>query len=332
MTIRIAIAGYGNLGRGVEIAVHNSPDMQLAGIFTRRDPATLAPQVTGVPVYGWNDLAGGRDDVDVLILCGGSKTDLPVQGPELARNFHTVDSFDTHAEMPNYFSSVDAAAREGGNVSLIATGWDPGLFSINRVMAEAVVPSGASYTFWGRGLSQGHSDAVRRVPGVAGGVQYTIPSEDVLNQVRAGQQPEVSAAQRHRRECFVVLEDGADANAVAAEIKNMPNYFADYDTAVHFITAEELERDHAAMPHGGTVMRSGTTGAADAAGGENAQVVEYTLKLGHNPQFTSSVLVAYARAVHRLARVGDSGAKTVFDIAPGLISPKTPEELRRDYL
>lgn len=335
MTIRIAIAGYGNLGRGVELAVRNSPDMELTGIFTRRDPATLTPQFADVPVYGWGELAGGRSDVDVLILCGGSKTDLPEQGPQLARNFHTVDSFDTHAEIPAYFSTVDDAAQAGGNVALIATGWDPGLFSINRVMAEAVVPAGATYTFWGRGLSQGHSDAVRRVPGVAGGVQYTIPSDEVLDQVRSGEQPELSAPQRHRRECFVVLEDGADAATVAAEIKNMPNYFAEYETEVHFISAAELERDHAAMPHGGTVLRSGTTGKSEAVvatGGENSQVIEYTLKLGHNPQFTSSVLVAYARAVHRLAQAGKTGAKTPFDIAPGLISPKSAEELRRDYL
>jgi len=332
VTIRIGIAGYGNLGRGVELAVRNSPDMTLMGIFTRRDPATLTPQFPDVPVLAWDELAGGREDIDVLILCGGSKTDLPEQGPQFARNFHTVDSFDTHAEIPNYFSIVDDAARAGGNVALIATGWDPGLFSVNRVMAEAVVPQGVTYTFWGRGLSQGHSDAVRRVAGVAGGVQYTIPAEDVLDAVRDGEQPELSAAQRHRRECFVVLEEGADPEAVAAEIKNMPHYFADYDTDVHFISAEELARDHAAMPHGGTVLRSGTTGTAGGTDVENSQVVEYTLKLGHNPQFTSSVLVAYARAVHRMAQAGDVGAKTVFDVAPGLLSPKSPAELRRDYL
>ena len=330
MTIRIAIAGYGNLGRGVELAVRAASDMTLTGVFTRRDPATVAPQLETTSVFGWKDLTSGRDDVDVLILCGGSKSDLPQQGPELARLFNTVDSFDTHAEVPKYFSIMDDAAREGSNVALIATGWDPGLFSINRVMAEAVVPQGVSYTFWGRGLSQGHSDAVRRVPGVAGGVQYTIPSEDVLAAVRQGAQPELSAPQRHRRECFVVLEDGADAEEVAAEIKNMPHYFTDYETVVHFISAEELERDHAAMPHGGTVLRSGVTGGIDAD--ENTQVLEYTLKLGHNPQFTASVLVAYARAVYRMARDGAVGAKTVFDVAPGWISPLNPAELRAGYL
>lgn len=332
MNIRIGIAGYGNLGRGVELAVDACTDMTLAGIFTRRDPAAITPQLSGVPVFSWDDLPTKQDEIDVLILCSGSKTDLPEQGPQLAGLFHTVDSFDTHAEVPNYFAIMDAASQASGHVALIATGWDPGLFSLNRVMAEAVVPEGVTYTFWGRGLSQGHSDAVRRVPGVAGGVQYTIPAEDVLDAVRKGEQPELSAPQRHRRECFVVLEEGANADEVAAEIKNMPHYFADYETEVHFISAAELARDHQAMPHGGTVLRSGKTGNDSSAAGENSQVVEYTLKLGHNPQFTASALVAYARAVHRLAQKGDKGAKTVFDIAPGLISPLSPEELRASYL
>jgi len=332
VTIRIGIAGYGNLGRGVELAVAGSPDMKVTGVFTRRNPETVVAQLDSTRVFSWASLLEGRDDVDVLILCGGSKTDLPEQGPQLARIYNTVDSFDTHAQVPQYFSIVDDAAQAGGNVALIATGWDPGLFSINRVMAEAVVPTGATYTFWGRGLSQGHSDAVRRVAGVAGGVQYTIPAEDVLDAVRAGEQPKLSAAQRHRRECYVVLEPGADPDVVSAEIKNMPHYFADYDTEVHFISAEELARDHATMPHGGTVLRSGVTGSVEGTHLENSQVVEYTLKLGHNPQFTSSVLVAYARAVHRMAQAGEAGAKTVFDVAPGLISPKSPAELRRDYL
>lgn len=332
MAIRIGIAGYGNLGRGVELAVAGAPDMSLTGVFTRRNPTSVVPALSSTRVFGWQLLRDGRQDIDVLILCGGSKSDLPQQGPEFARIYNTVDSFDTHAEIPTYFSIMDDAALAGGNVALIATGWDPGLFSINRVMAEAVVPQGATYTFWGRGLSQGHSDAVRRVPGVAGGVQYTIPSEEVLDAVRGGEQPELSAAQRHRRECFVVLEAGADADTVANEIKNMPHYFADYDTEVHFISAEELARDHAAMPHGGTVMRSGVTGTPGGADFENTQVMEYTLKLGHNPQFTSSVLVAYARAVHRMAQDSEMGAKTVFDVPPGLISPLRPEELRKNYL
>ena len=325
MSIRIGIAGYGNLGRGVELAVHNSQDMTLTGIFTRRDPKTITPLFEDSPVRAWSELAGGRDDVDVLILCGGSKTDLPQQGPELAKDFHTVDSYDTHAEVPQYFASVDAVAQPAGNVALISTGWDPGLFSINRVMAEAVVPIGGTYTFWGRGLSQGHSDAVRRVPGVADGVQYTIPAEQVLDQVRAGDEPELSAAQRHRRECFIVLEDGADEDTVVSEIKNMPHYFEPYETDVHVISADELARNHREMPHGGTVLRSGSTADHD-------QVVEYSLRLGHNPEFTASVLTAYARAVHRLAQKGEKGAHTVFDIPPGLISPLSPETLRAEYL
>jgi len=324
--IRIAVAGYGNLGRGVEAAVARNADMSLVGIYTRRAPQDVVPLHAGTPVFGIDALAGRERDIDVLVLCGGSRDDLPVQGPAFAARFNTVDSFDTHARIPEYFEAVDAQARAGGTLALVACGWDPGLFSINRVFGEALLPEGATYTFWGRGLSQGHSDALRRVPGVAGGVQYTIPSEDAIARVRAGERPELSVRERHVRECHVVLEDGADPEQVRQAIVSMPHYFEPYATAVHFISAEALARDHAAMPHGGFVIRSGNTDA------DQAQVVEYRLALGSNPQFTASVLVAYARAVHRMRQDGQVGARTVFDVAPGLLSPKTAAALRAELL
>lgn len=324
--IRIAIAGYGNLGRGTEAAIAQNPDMQLTGIYTRRDPDSVKPLGASVPVRRLDDIEEFRQDIDVLILCGGSKNDLPEQGPALAARFNTVDSYDTHARIPQYFEAVDAAARAGGNVALISVGWDPGLFSLNRLFGEVVLPQGDTYTFWGKGLSQGHSDAVRRVPGVRAAVQYTVPSPDAVDQVRSGSRPTLTTRQKHTRECFVVLETGADADAVREAIVTMPDYFADYDTTVNFVSEEVLQKEHSAMPHGGFVIRSGESGDGDK------QVVEYSLSLESNPAFTSSVLVAYARAVHRLKRAGESGARTVFDIAPGLLSPRSAAELRRDLL
>ena len=324
--IRIGIAGHGNLGRGVEAAIRKNPDMQLVGIYTRRPPGQLQPLVAGTPVFGMDELAQHADRIDVLILCGGSKEDLPQQGPQLAALFNTVDSFDTHARIPEYFAAVDAPARANGKTALISAGWDPGMFSINRIIGEALLPDGATYTFWGKGLSQGHSDAIRRVPGVAGGVQYTLPVEEAVERVRSGSRPELTTREKHLRDCHVVLAEGADAETVRQAIVTMPHYFDEYDTTVNFISAEELRRDHAAMPHGGFVIRSGNTSDA------NSQVIEYGLKLGSNPEFTSSVLVAYARAVHRLHQQGDIGAKTVFDVAPGLLSPKSAEQLRAEQL
>lgn len=324
--IRIAIAGYGNLGRGAEAAIAQSPDMQLVGVYTRRAPESVETLNPDVPVRRLDDIAGHRQDIDVLILCGGSKNDLPEQGPALAALFTTVDSFDTHARIPEYYDAVDAAARSGGNVALISVGWDPGLFSLNRLFGEAILPQGNTYTFWGKGLSQGHSDAVRRVPGVRAAVQYTVPVPEAIEQVRSGANPVLSTREKHKRDCFVVLEDGADAETVRQSIVTMPDYFADYDTTVTFISEETLRREHAAMPHGGFVIRSGTSGAGDK------QVMEYSLTLESNPGFTSSVLVAYARAAHRLKQAGESGARTVFDIAPGLLSPRPAADLRRDLL
>ncbi|WP_416365961.1 diaminopimelate dehydrogenase [Ottowia sp. SB7-C50] len=324
--IRIAIAGHGNLGRGVEAALTRNADMQLVGIYTRRPPAQLQSLIAGTPVHGMDALAGHAGQIDVLILCGGSKEDLPQQGPALAALFNTVDSFDTHARIPEYFAAVDAPARANRRTALISAGWDPGMFSIHRVMGEALLPEGATYTFWGKGLSQGHSDAVRRVPGVAGGVQYTVPVPAAVEQVRSGTRPSLSTRQKHTRECFVVLQEGADADAVRQAIVTMPHYFDEYDTTVTFISADELRRDHGAMPHGGFVIRSGTTSVG------NTQIVEYGLKLGSNPEFTASVLVAYARAVHRLHQRGEYGARTVFDVAPGLLSPKSAEQLRAELL
>ena len=324
--IRVAIVGYGNLGRGVEAAVAKNPDMQLKGIYTRRDPSQLQPLNAGTPVHSMDVLLSHKGQVDVLILCGGSKDDLPRQAPELAAHFSLVDSFDTHARIPEHFANVDKAAQGGQCTALISAGWDPGMFSINRVLGEALLPDGATYTFWGKGLSQGHSDAIRRVEGVAGGVQYTIPVEEAVNKVRSGVRPELSTREKHQRECHVVLKDGADAEAVRKTIVEMPHYFDQYDTTVNFISAEEFAREHSTMPHGGFVIRSGRTSA-----GTN-QVVEYRLQLDSNPEFTASVLVAYARAVHRMAQMGLHGAKTVFDVAPGWISAKSPAQLRQEAL
>ncbi|MCZ2103482.1 MAG: diaminopimelate dehydrogenase [Burkholderiales bacterium] len=324
--IRVGIVGYGNLGRGVEAAIAKNPDMATAAIYTRRDPAQLQPLGAGVAVHGLDQLPGHRDRLDVLILCGGSKDDLPRQSPELARHFSLVDSFDTHARIPGHFAAVDAAAQAGRTTALISAGWDPGMFSLNRLMGEALLPDGATYTFWGKGLSQGHSDAIRRVPGVAGGVQYTIPVPEAVDKVRSGVRPQLSTREKHRRECYVVLQAGADAETVRHTIVNMPHYFDEYDTTVHFISAEELARAHGAMPHGGFVIRSGNTSA------RSQQVIEYRLQLDSNPEFTASVLVAYARAVHRLQQAGQHGCKTVFDVPPGLLSPKSAEQLRAELL
>lgn len=325
-TIRIGIVGYGNLGRGVEAAMQHAPDMHLAGIYTRRDSTQLQRVPNQTPVYSMAALDDQGDAIDVLILCGGSKSDLPAQGPALAARFSTVDSYDTHARIPEYFAAMDAAARQGGHTAVISAGWDPGLFSMHRLLGEAILPEGSSYTFWGKGLSQGHSEAVRRVPGVEAAVQYTLPSSDAIARVRTGKQPELSTREKHRRECFVVLSPGADAQAVRQAIVTMPDYFADYDTAVHFISATELARNHSAMPHGGLTLRSGRTGT------KHAQVMEFGLRLDSNPEFTASVLVTYARAAHRLQLRGESGARTPFDIAPGLLSPKSPEALRAELL
>ncbi len=325
-TIRIGIAGYGNLGRGALAVLARCPDMRLAGVFTRRDPASLRLPDASVPVFSLDDAQAHRDAIDVMILCGGSKDDLPAQGPELAQWFTTVDSYDTHARIPQYFEAVDAAARAHDTLSIIAVGWDPGLFSINRLMGEAILPDGATYTFWGKGLSQGHSDAIRRVPGVRAGVQYTIPIPAAVERVRSGEQPALSTREKHQRECHVVLEPGADARQVERAIVTMPDYFADYDTTVHFIDEDTLAREHAGMPHGGFVIRSGQTGAAEH------QAMEFSLKLDSNPSFTSSVLVAYARAAWRMKSAGETGARTVFDVAPGLLSPQSPEALRKALL
>lgn len=324
--IRIGIVGYGNLGRGVETSIALNPDLSLVGVFTRRSPESVVTRRPETAVFHTDELLAKREDIDVLILCGGSKTDLPEQTPELASSFTLVDSYDTHAKIPEHFAAVDAAAAAAGTTAVISSGWDPGLFSLNRLFGEAILPAGETYTFWGRGLSQGHSDALRRIPGVAGAVQYTIPAEDAIARIRAGERPELSTRDKHVRECFVVLAEGADADAVRTEIVTMPDYFEPYDTTVTFISAEELARDHATMPHGGFVIRSGDTSA------EHRQVIEYRLQLESNPEFTSSVLVATARAAARMNALGQTGAKTVFDIAPGLLSPRSAADLRRDLL
>ncbi len=328
MSIKIGILGYGNLGRGVECAVKQNPDMELAAVFTRRDPAGVKIQTEGVPVCRIADAAEWKDKIDVMILCGGSATDLPEQTPEYAKLFNVIDSFDTHARIPEHYANVDAAAKEGGKVGIISVGWDPGMFSLNRLYANAILPDGKDYTFWGKGVSQGHSDAVRRVEGVKDAKQYTIPVDAALEAVRNGENPDLTTRQKHTRECFVVLEEGADAAKVEEEIKNMPNYFADYDTTVHFISEEELKAEHSGIPHGGFVLRSGKTGW----NGENSHLIEYSLKLDSNPEFTSSVLVAYARAAYRLSQEGQTGCKTVFDIAPAYLSAKSGEELRKHML
>ncbi len=328
MKIRIGIYGYGNLGRGIENAIRQNPDMELVCVFTRRDPSQLKINTPGATVAGANQAADYKDKIDVMVLCGGSATDLPEQTPELAKMFTVIDSFDTHAKIPEHFANVDAAAKKAGTVAIISSGWDPGMFSLNRLYAGAVLPEGKDYTFWGKGVSQGHSDAIRRIEGVLDAKQYTIPVEAALEAVRSGSEPELSTRQKHTRECFVVAKEGADKAQIEKEIKEMPNYFADYDTTVHFITLEELKRDHSGIPHGGFVIRTGKTGANL----EHNHVIEYSLKLDSNPEFTASVIVAFARAAHKLAIKGDCGCKTVFDIPPALLSHKSPEELRKELL
>lgn len=328
MSIRIGIFGYGNLGRGVEAAIRQNPDMTLAAVFTRRAPESLKINTSGVPVYSADDVLLHKDEIDVMILCGGSATDLPVQTPALARHFNVVDSFDTHARIPEHFAAVDAAANEGGKVAIISVGWDPGMFSLNRAYSRAVLPDGTDQTFWGKGVSQGHSDAIRRIDGVADAKQYTIPIEAALDEVRSGSNRSLTAREKHLRECFVVAEEGADLERIERQIKTMPNYFADYDTVVHFISREELVRDHSGIAHGGFVIRTGKTGFD----GENTHVIEYSLKLDSNPEFTASVIVAYARAAARLFERGEHGCKTVLDIPPAMLSAQTAEQLRRELL
>ena len=328
MSMKIGILGYGNLGRGVECAVKQNDDMELVAVFTRRNPEDVKILTETATVCNVADVEDWKDKIDVMIICGGSATDLPKQTPVYAKMFNVIDSFDTHARIPEHFANVDAAAKEGGHVGIISVGWDPGMFSLNRLYANAILPDGNDYTFWGKGVSQGHSDAIRRVEGVKDGKQYTIPVEAALKAVRNGENPELTTRQKHTRECFVVLEEGADAAKVEEEIKTMPNYFSDYDTTVHFISEEELKANHSGIPHGGFVLRSGKTGW----NGENKHLIEYSLKLDSNPEFTSSVLIAYARAAYRLASEGQSGCKTVFDIAPAYLSAKSGEELRKHML
>lgn len=325
--IRIGIVGYGNLGKGAECAIKQNPDTELYAVFSRRDPSTVKT-LTNVPVYKLDDILLHKDNIDVLIICGGSATDLPVQTPQLAEHFNVVDSFDTHAKIPEHFSNVDNAAKKGGNIAMISVGWDPGMFSLNRLYAEAILPQGNDYTFWGKGVSQGHSDAIRRIDGVVDARQYTIPIESAVQSVRYGENPELTTGEKHTRECFVVVEDGADKARIENEIKTMPNYFADYDTTVHFITAEEMKRDHSGIPHGGMVIRSGKTGLQN----EHTHIIEYSLKLDSNPEFTSSVLVAFARATVKMHRDGLCGCKTVFDVAPAYLSPYSNEDLRKRML
>ncbi len=325
--MKIAIYGYGNLGRGVECAARQNPDVELVGVFTRRPPETVQT-LTGAPVYAAGELAGFKEQIDVLVLCGGSATDLPAMTPALAADFNVIDSFDTHARIPDHFAAVDAAARQSGHIALISAGWDPGMFSLNRLYAGAVLPEGQDYTFWGRGVSQGHSDAIRRIPGVADARQYTVPVEEALAAVRAGQTPQLTTRQKHRRECYVVAEAGADRAAIETAIKTMPNYFADYDTTVTFITAEEMKRDHSELPHGGFVIHTGKTGLH----GQHTHTIEYRLTLDSNPEFTAGAIVAFARAIHRMHGRGVTGCQTVFDVAPKDLSPLTPEELRAKLL
>ena len=326
--MRVGILGYGNLGRGIECAIRQNADMELTAVFTRRDPKTVKILTEGVNVYSVNDIIEHKDEVDVLVLCGGSATDLPMQTPEYAKYFNVIDSFDTHARIPEHFANVDKSAKESGHVALISCGWDPGMFSLNRLYANAILPEGNDYTFWGKGVSQGHSDAIRRVPGVKDGKQYTIPVESALESVRNGENPELTTRQKHIRECFVVAEEGADLKQIEETIKNMPNYFSDYDTTVHFITEEELKANHSGIPHGGFVFRTGVTGFNK----ENKHVIEYSLKLDSNPEFTSSVILAFARAINRLHTEGVSGCKTVFDIAPAYLTPLSAEEIRAHLL
>lgn len=327
MSIKIAIAGYGNLGRGVECALNTSQDMELVGVFSRRDPKSVQTK-TNVPVYHIDEAVKFKDDIDVMILCGGSANDLPKQTAQLAKYFNVIDSFDTHAKIPEHFADVDAVSKESKKISIISVGWDPGLFSLNRLYGQAVLPNGNDYTFWGKGVSQGHSDAIRRIEGVQDAKQYTIPVEEALESVRNGENPQLTTRQKHKRECFVVAKEGADLGYIENAIKTMPNYFADYDTTVHFISQEELNENHSGIPHGGIVFRTGQTGL----NGENKHVIEYKLTLDSNPEFTSSVLVAYARAAYRLNKEGQCGCKTVFDIAPAYLHPSSPEELRKNLL
>ena len=325
--IRIGIAGYGNLGRGVELAVVQNDDMELVGVFTRRDPSTVST-ITGVKAYTMDDAVKMAGDIDVMIICGGSATDLPKQTPELAKYFNVIDSFDTHARIPEHFANVDKAAKESGKLAFISLGWDPGLFSLNRLYAESILPKGKTYTFWGKGVSQGHSDAIRRVEGVKRGIQYTVPIEAAMDAVRSGSQPDLTTRQKHLRECWVVAEEGADLAKIEESIKTMKNYFDEYDTTVNFITEEEFDAVHNKMPHGGFVMRSGLTGNGE----KTHQMIEYSLKLESNPEFTASVLVCYARAISRLSAEGATGCKTAFDIAPAYLSPLSSEELRKSLL
>lgn len=327
MKIKVAIVGYGNLGRGVECAVTRTDDMELVALFTRRNPESIVTR-TNIPVYHIDNILDMKDKIDVLILCGGSANDLPIQTPELAKNFNVIDSFDTHAKIPEHFANVDSSSRAGDKISLISAGWDPGMFSLNRVIGQAILPDGKDYTFWGKGVSQGHSDAIRRIPGVKDARQYTVPVEEAINAVRNGENPELSTRQKHTRECYVVAEDGADLKAIEKAIVTMPNYFADYNTTVNFISQEELDANHKGIPHGGMVFRCGTTGFD----GENQHIIEYKLSLDSNPEFTSSVITAYARAIYRMYHDGMRGCKTVFDIAPGYLHPASAEELRKNLL
>ena len=325
--IRIGIVGYGNIGRGVEQAIKRNEDMELAAVFTRRDPASVKVATEGAKVVHMDDMLSMKGDVDVMVLCGGSATDLPIMGPEIAANFNTIDSFDTHAKIPEYFANVDKAAKEGNNISIISVGWDPGMFSLNRLYAESILVQGSTYTFWGKGVSQGHSDAIRRIPGVKNAIQYTVPVDEAVDQVRSGSEPKLTTRDKHTRECYVVAQESANKAEIENAIKTMPNYFDEYNTTVHFISEEELKRDHSKMPHGGFVIRTGETGEEGSK-----HVIEYSLKLDSNPEFTASVLIAYARAAYRLNQKGENGARSVFDIAPALLSMKTSEQLRKEIL
>ena len=328
MSIRIGILGYGNLGRGIECAIRQNDDMELAAVFTRRDPSTVKIATDGVPVYHIDKAADMKDSIDVMILCGGSATDLPKQTPEYAKYFNVIDSFDTHAKIPQHFENVDKAAKASGKIGIISVGWDPGMFSLNRLYAGAILSDGKDYTFWGKGISQGHSDAIRRIEGVKDAKQYTIPIESALEAVRSGENPELGTREKHTRECWVVAEEGADKAKIEQEIKSMPNYFADYDTTVNFITEDELKANHSGIPHGGFVIRCGKTGL----NGENNHIIEYSLKLDSNPEFTASVLIAYARAAYRLNKEGQCGCKTVLDIPPAYLCKQSGEELRKTLL
>lgn len=325
--IRIGIAGYGNLGRGVELAVGKAQDMELCAVFSRRDPESIKT-ASGAPVYSMDKAVEMKDDIDVMILCGGSANDLPTQTPAMAELFNVVDSFDTHAKIPDHFAGVDAAAKKSGHIGIISVGWDPGMFSLNRLYGQAILPDGSDYTFWGKGVSQGHSDAIRRIPGVKDAKQYTIPATAALESVRAGENPTLTTREKHTRECFVVAEEGADLATIETAIKTMPNYFSDYDTTVHFISQDELNRDHSGIPHGGMVFRTGKTGA----NGEHSHVIEYRLKLDSNPEFTAGVLTAYARAAYRMNNGGQTGCKTVFDVPPAAIHPESGDTLRAKML